>query len=156
MELATDEEKMYMEEALKEAALAALEGEIPVGAILVQDGRVIARNHNRRERAHDATAHAEILVIREACEKLRRWRLADSTLYVTMEPCPMCAGAIYNARIGRVVFGASDSVAGACGSLFQIPLHPSLHAIPSSKPVSKQSAVKKFCRNFLHGAVNMI
>ena len=94
MELATDEEKMYMEEALKEAALAALEGEIPVGAILVQDGRVIARNHNRRERAHDATAHAEILVIREACEKLRRWRLADSTLYVTMEPCPMCAGAI--------------------------------------------------------------
>ena len=111
MELATDEEKMYMEEALKEAALAALEGEIPVGAILVQDGRVIARNHNRRERAHDATAHAEILVIREACEKLRRWRLADSTLYVTMEPCPMCAGAIYNARIGRVVFGASDSVA---------------------------------------------
>ncbi|UQT40885.1 nucleoside deaminase [Acidaminococcus intestini] len=116
----------------------------------------MARNHNRRERAHDATAHAEILVIREACEKLRRWRLADSTLYVTMEPCPMCAGAIYNARIGRVVFGASDSVAGACGSLFQIPSTPVSMQIPSSKPVSKQSAVKKFCRNFLHGAVNMI
>ena len=153
MELATDEEKMYMEEALKEAALAALEGEIPVGAILVQDGRVIARNHNRRERAHDATAHAEILVIREACEKLRRWRLADSTLYVTMEPCPMCAGAIYNARIGRVVFGASDSVAGASS---RFPSTPVSMQIPSSKPVSKQSAVKKFCRNFLHGAVNMI
>ena len=129
MELATDEEKMYMEEALKEAALAALEGEIPVGAILVQDGRVIARNHNRRERAHDATAHAEILVIREACEKLRRWRLADSTLYVTMEPCPMCAGAILNARIGRVVYGAADPKAGSLGSvtdLFALPYnhHP--------------------------------
>ena len=131
MELATDEEKMYMEEALKEAALAALEGEIPVGAILVQDGRVIARNHNRRERAHDATAHAEILVIREACEKLRRWRLADSTLYVTMEPCPMCAGAILNARIRRVWYGARDEAFGACGgvtNLFmeQFPHRPAL------------------------------
>lgn len=148
MELATDEEKMYMEEALKEAALAALEGEIPVGAILVQDGRVIARNHNRRERAHDATAHAEILVIREACEKFRRWRLADSTLYVTMEPCPMCAGAIYNARIGRVVFGASDSVAGACGSLFQIPLHPSLHANTIIKAGIEAERCKKILQEF--------
>ena len=139
MELATDEEKMYMEEALKEAALAALEGEIPVGAILVQDGRVIARNHNRRERAHDATAHAEILVIREACEKLRRWRLADSTLYVTMEPCPMCAGAIYNARIGRVVFGAS---------LFQIPLHPSLHANTIIKAGIEAERCKKILQEF--------
>ena len=128
MELATDEEKMYMEEALKEAALAALEGEIPVGAILVQDGRVIARNHNRRERAHDATAHAEILVIREACEKLRRWRLADSTLYVTMEPCPMCAG--------------------ACGSLFQIPLHPSLHANTIIKAGIEAERCKKILQEF--------
>ena len=136
MELATDEEKMYMEEALKEAALAALEGEIPVGALLVQDGRVIA------------TAHAEILVIREACEKLRRWRLADSTLYVTMEPCPMCAGAIYNARIGRVVFGASDSVAGACGSLFQIPLHPSLHANTIIKAGIEAERCKKILQEF--------
>ena len=127
MELATDEEKMYMEEALKEAALAALEGEIPVGAILVQDGRVIARNHNRRERAHDATAHAEILVIREACEKLRRWRLADSTLYVTMEPCPMCAGAIINARLRRVIYGAADPKAGSFGSVIDFNSLPYNH-----------------------------
>lgn len=148
MELATDEEKMYMEEALKEAALAALEGEIPVGALLVQDGRVIARNHNRRESAHDATAHAEILVIREACKKLQRWRLADTTLYVTLEPCPMCAGAIYNARIGRVVFGASDSAAGACGSLFQIPLHPGLHADTIIKAGIEQERCKKILQEF--------
>ena len=116
-----------MEEALKEAALAALEGEIPVGAILVQDGRVGARNHNRRERAHDDTAHAEILVIREACEKLRRWRLADSTLYVTMEPCPMCAGAIINARLRRVIYGAADPKAGSFGSVIDFNSLPYNH-----------------------------
>ena len=139
MELATDEEKMYMEEALKEAALAALEGEIPVGAILVQDGRVIARNHNRRERAHDATAHAEILVIREACEKLRRWRLADSTLYVTMEPCPMCAGAIVQARIPRVVVGSMNPKAGCAGSVMNLLQEPGFnHQVELEKGILEE------------------
>ena len=144
MELATDEEKMYMEEALKEAALAALEGEIPVGAILVQDGRVIARNHNRRERAHDATAHAEILVIREACEKLRRWRLADSTLYVTMEPCPMCAGAIINARLRRVIYGTADPKAGSFGSVIDFNSLPYNH-----KPELVSGVLQEECAGVL-------
>ncbi|MCH3914270.1 MAG: tRNA adenosine(34) deaminase TadA [Acidaminococcaceae bacterium] len=110
----------YMKIALKEAHLAAAEGEIPVGAVLVVDDAIIAMDHNRRERNKDATAHAEILVIQEACRRLQRWRLDDALLYVTLEPCPMCAGAIFNARIKRLVYGASDSKAGACGSLFNI------------------------------------
>ena len=115
-----DKDKEYMEMALKEAQLAAQEGEIPVGALLVVDGKIIARDHNRREKKKDATAHAEILVIQEACRKLKRWRLSEGILYVTLEPCPMCAGAIFNARIKGLVYGASDSKAGACGSLFNI------------------------------------
>jgi len=113
-------DKKYMEIALKQARLAAAEGEIPVGAVMVVDNAIIALNHNRRERNKDATAHAEILVIQEACRRLQRWRLSDSVLYVTLEPCPMCAGAIYNARIKRVVYGAPDSKGGACGSLFNV------------------------------------
>ena len=113
-------DKKYMEIALKQARLAAAEGEIPVGAVMVVDNAIIALDHNRRERNKDATAHAEILVIQEACRRLQRWRLSDSVLYVTLEPCPMCAGAIYNARIKRVVYGAPDSKGGACGSLFNV------------------------------------
>ena len=92
----------YMQEALQEAKKAYDLGEIPIGAVIVQDGEIISRHHNRRELDHDATAHAEILVIREACEILDRWRLTGCTLYVTIEPCPMCAGAIINSRIDRV------------------------------------------------------
>ena len=113
-------DKKYMEIALKQARLAAAEGETPVGAVMVVDNAIIALDHNRRERNKDATAHAEILVIQEACRRLQRWRLSDSVLYVTLEPCPMCAGAIYNARIKRVVYGAPDSKGGACGSLFNV------------------------------------
>lgn len=117
----------FMEMALEEARQAAREGEIPVGAVLVREGRVVARNHNRREQDRDATAHAEVLVLREACRQLGRWRLSDTALYVTLEPCPMCAGAIWNARVGRLVYGAWDSAAGACGSQFNLPAHPSLN-----------------------------
>lgn len=117
----------FMSLALEEARQAAREGEIPVGAVLVQEGQVVARAHNRREQDHDATAHAELLAIRQACARLGRWRLTDCTLYVTLEPCPMCAGAIWNARIGRLVYGAWDSAAGACGSQFNLPVHPSLN-----------------------------
>ena len=125
--LAGQRDVHFMEMALEEARQAAREGEIPVGAVLVRDGQVLARDHNRREQDRDATAHAEFLVIRQACRLLRRWRLSDTTLYVTLEPCPMCAGAIWNARVGRLVYGAWDSAAGACGSQFNLPAHPSLN-----------------------------
>ena len=106
--------------ALEEAEAAAREGEIPVGAVLVRDGEVIARDHNRRDETGDPSAHAEILVLRRAGEKKGDWRLNGTTLYVTLEPCPMCAGAIVLARVDTVVFGASDLEAGAGGSAYNI------------------------------------
>ena len=95
----------YMQIAIQEAKLAAQQGEIPVGAVLVCNGKVIAKAHNQRETTGDATAHAEILVIREACAKLNNWRLKDCTLYVTLEPCSMCAGALIQSRIKKVYIG---------------------------------------------------
>lgn len=125
--LAGERDARYMGIALDEARQAAAIGEIPVGAVLVVGGEIVAQAHNERETTRDATAHAEVLAIRKACAKLGRWRLSDATLYVTLEPCPMCAGAIWNARIGRVVYGAYDSAAGACGSQFHILAQPALH-----------------------------
>jgi len=110
----------FMGMALEEAEAAAREGEIPVGAVLVRDGEVIARDHNRRDETGDPSAHAEILVLRRVGEKKRDWRLNGTTLYVTLEPCPMCAGAIVLARVDTVVFGASDLEAGAGGSAYNI------------------------------------
>ena len=110
----------YMNIALAEAKIASQQGEVPVGAVLVLDGEVVAQAHNQRETTHDATAHAEVLAIRQACAKLQNWRLTGADLYVTLEPCPMCAGAIVNARIGRVIYGAPDSKAGGVDSLFNI------------------------------------
>lgn len=110
-----------MELALQQAALAPHVGEVPIGAVLVHNHEVIADGHNYREISQDPTAHAEMIVIRKAAEQLRTWRLTDTTLYVTLEPCPMCAGAIVQARIARLVFGAWDPKAGACGSIFDIP-----------------------------------
>ena len=110
----------YMRIALEEARLAAGAGEVPVGAVLVRDGEVIARDHNRREETGDPSAHAELLVLREAGEVARDWRLDGATLYVTLEPCPMCAGAIVLARVGTVVFGATDPAAGSAGSAYDI------------------------------------
>ena len=111
----------YMRDALDEARQAALVGEVPVGAVVVHRGQVIARAHNRREMDEDPTAHAEILVLREAAELLGSWRLEDCTLYVTLEPCFMCAGAVVNGRVARLVFGATDPKAGAVGSLADVP-----------------------------------
>ena len=113
--------------ALAEARLAAEEGEVPIGAILVKNGEVISRAHNRREKDKDATAHAEMLVIRDACQKLGSWRLSGTTLYVTIEPCPMCAGALVMSRINRLVYGSPDYKAGAVESLFNIVTHPALN-----------------------------
>ncbi|MGE0644762.1 MAG: tRNA adenosine(34) deaminase TadA [Nitrospira sp.] len=111
----------YMELALQQAKLAPQVGEVPIGAVLVHRHEMIASGHNYREILQDPTAHAEMIVIRKAAEQLRTWRLTETTLYVTLEPCPMCAGAIIQARIPRLVFGAWDPKAGACGSIIDIP-----------------------------------
>ncbi len=117
----------FMQIALEEARQAALEDEVPVGAVVVVNGRVIARDHNRREQLQDPTAHAEVLALKKAAEVLGRWRLSEATLYVTKEPCPMCAGALVNARLRRLVYGCSDEKAGASGSLYNITSDPRLN-----------------------------
>lgn len=125
------EDAFYMRTALAEASQAYALGEVPIGAVLVDEaGEIVARGHNLRERDHDATAHAEMIAIRAACERLGRWRLSGLTLYVTIEPCPMCAGAIVMSRVDRVVYGGTDYKAGACESLFNIPGHPALNHHP--------------------------
>ena len=107
--------------ALEEARLAAAEGEIPVGAVIVKDGAVIARAHNRRENDHDPTAHAEMRCMQEAARVLGDWRLRGCTLYVTLEPCPMCAGAMVMSQLSECVFGAADEKQGCCGSVYDLP-----------------------------------
>ena len=116
-----------MELALAEARLAADEGEVPVGAVALIDGRVVAARHNEREVQADPTAHAEILALRDAAVAVGGWRLDAVTLVVTLEPCPMCAGALVAARVRRVVFGASDPRAGACGTLYNLCTDPRLN-----------------------------
>jgi tRNA(adenine34) deaminase len=116
-----------MELALAEARLAAQEGEVPVGAIALIGGKVLAARHNERERSADPTAHAEILALRDAAASLGGWRLSELTLVVTLEPCPMCAGALVAARVSRIVFGASDPRAGACGTLYNLCADPRLN-----------------------------
>lgn len=105
-----------MREAIALGETAAALGEIPVGAVIVKDGQIVGRGYNRREMDHDATGHAEIMAIRDACRTLNTWRLTGCTLFVTLEPCPMCTGAILQSRISTVVFGAFDEKAGCCGS----------------------------------------
>jgi tRNA(adenine34) deaminase len=117
----------FMQIALEEAARAAAVGEVPIAALIVQNGRVLAQAHNYRELWQDPTAHAEVIAIRAAAAALGTWRLTDTTLYVTVEPCSMCIGAIILARVSRVIFGAWDQKAGACGSLFDLPSEPKLN-----------------------------
>ena len=109
-----------MDEALREADRAAALGEVPVGAVVVAGGRILGRGHNRRELDSDPLGHAELLALREAAQAVRSWRLSGATMYVTLEPCPMCAGALVNSRVDRLVFGARDPKAGACGSLWNL------------------------------------
>lgn len=121
-------DEQFMSAALDEARLAAEQGEVPVGAVVVKDGRIIARGRNARESSNLATAHAELLAIENACRALNSWRLEGCTLYVTLEPCPMCAGAIINSRVSRVVYGAADLKAGAVASVacfFHMPFNHS-------------------------------
>ena len=111
------EDLRFMDEALLLAQEAGAEGEVPVGCVIVRDGQIVGRGRNRRETGKTALGHAEIEAIADACKTLGGWRLWECTLYVTLEPCPMCAGAIINARIPKVVYGASDAKCGACGSV---------------------------------------
>ena len=121
----TDDELMGL--ALEEARAAMAHGDVPIGAVVVHGGAVIARRHNERERLHDPTAHAEVLALSDAARHLGTWRLTDATLVVTLEPCPMCAGALVASRLHRVVFGAPDLKAGACGSLYNLCTDPRLN-----------------------------
>jgi tRNA(adenine34) deaminase len=120
-------EEAFMKHALHQARLAGHKGEVPVGCIIVYQGEIIASGRNRRETDQNALAHAELEAIQTACKRMKSWRLVDCDLYVTLEPCPMCAGAIVNARIARVFYGASDSKAGAFGSVFDLTQFPLNH-----------------------------
>ena len=115
-----EKDRKFMQLALEEAQKAAALGEVPIGAILVYEDEVIARAHNLREQTQSATTHAELLVIQEGCNQLGSWRLENTTLYVTLEPCPMCAGAILQSRVPRVVYGARDLKAGCVDSLYRL------------------------------------
>ena len=138
------EKEYFMSLAVEEAKQAASKGDIPIGAVLVKDGKVIAAAHNLRENGGGATAHAEILAINEASRKLGGWRLSGCTLYVTLEPCPMCAGACVNARLGHVVYGASDERGGALGSLLDLTLYPLNH-----RPAVTRGVKEEECKNIL-------
>ncbi|MGE5598271.1 MAG: tRNA adenosine(34) deaminase TadA [Bacteroidota bacterium] len=120
-------DEFFMREALLEAEKALALSEVPVGAVLVMDGEIVGRGHNRRETEADPTAHAEIIALREAARRRRHWRLHGTTLYVTLEPCPMCAGALVNARVDRLVYGAPDAKAGAAGSVLAVADNPALN-----------------------------
>ena len=122
-----EDDLVFMRIALEQAAQSAAIGEVPIGAVLVHHGTIVAQSHNHRETWQDPTAHAEMIVIRESAKMLGQWRLIDTTLFVTLEPCAMCLGAIILARIPRLVFGATDPKAGACGSVLDFASNPRLN-----------------------------
>lgn len=143
--------EFYMKEALLLAEEALKDGDVPVGCVITDSmGRIIGRGRNRREAGKDATAHAEVEAIREACEAVGDWRLDSCTLYVTLEPCPMCAGAIINSRIHTVVFGTRDSVSGACGSVIDIFSERFGHS-PAVFPGIMESNCSKLLKEFFIG-----
>jgi tRNA(adenine34) deaminase len=145
--LVTDEEAMAEALALAERAGAA--GEVPVGAVVLLDGAVVGRSANRREELGDPTAHAEVLALREAAAHVGTWRLDGATLVVTLEPCPMCAGALWAARVGRVVFGAANVEAGACGTLYNLCADPRLnHEVEVRHGVAADAAAAVLQRFF--------
>jgi tRNA(adenine34) deaminase len=121
MSFISDRDLEFMQMALSQARLAPALGEVPIAAVIVMDGQLLSQVHNFREVWQDPTAHAEVIAIREAATRLKTWRLTGTTMYVTIEPCSMCAGAIIQARVSRLVFGARDPKAGACGSVFNLP-----------------------------------
>lgn len=144
-------DESYMQEALRLARLAADEGEVPVGAVVVHEGVIVGRGYNRPIFASDPTAHAEVIALREAAAALRNYRLVGCTLYVTLEPCIMCVGAIVHARIARLVFGAADPKTGACGSVVNLIAEPRLshHTTASSGVLADESG--RLLRDFFAG-----
>lgn len=140
----------FMKEALRLADEAALEGEVPVGAVVTIDGRIVGRGRNRREKDKNALAHAELEAINEACRTLGGWRLWQCDMYVTLEPCPMCTGAIINSRIKRLVYGASDYKAGSCGSvvnLFALPYNHKPEVVPGFMQEECSRKLTEFFKN---------
>lgn len=135
-------DKVFMSEALRLAELAAQQGEIPVGAVVVRDGEIIGRGYNQRETKKSAVSHAEIIAIEEACRTVGDWRLTGCALYVTLEPCPMCSGAIVNSRIDRVIFGATDRMAGCCGSLINFNSYPFNHSFEIENGICEDQCQK--------------
>ncbi|RVU98186.1 nucleoside deaminase [Coriobacteriales bacterium OH1046] len=147
----TADDGHFMEQALEEARVAAEEGEVPIGAVVIYEGDVIARAHNRREGDADPSAHAEFSALLEAARVLGRWRLAGCTVYVTLEPCLMCAGLMVNARIDRCVYGASDPKGGALGTLYDVSADPRLnHAFavtPGVRACESADLLRSFFRS---------
>ena len=145
----------YIREALSEAQLAEAAGEMPVGCVVVKGGEIVARAHNECEARRDATAHAEILAIQRASRATGDWRLNHCTLYATLEPCPMCAGAIVQARVGRLVYGAADPGQGCAGSLYRIPEDPAFpHFCKSDGGVAErecEAMMKRFFGKMRNG-----
>ena len=152
-----EQDIQFMTQALTLAKTAASIGEGPVGALVVRDGEIIGQGYNRRETDGSAIAHAEILAIEEACRAVGSWRLHGCTLYVTLEPCPMCTGAIVNARLDRVVFGLKDPAAGCCGSVLNINRYPFSHAFSLTSGVCEKECstiLKEFFRERRKGKGN--
>ena len=139
------EDKKFMKSALKEAQKAYIKDEVPVGAVIVRNGKIIARGHNQKEAKADTTKHAEIIAIQKASSKLKSWRLENCTMYVTLEPCTMCIGAIIGARIKRLVFGTMDEKTGACGSVLNIPKDYHFNHIVEVE----QNIMEKECKDIL-------
>ncbi len=155
MNCVTDKDREYMWLALEQARKASAQGEVPIGAVLVRDNLILARAHNFRETWQDPTAHAEVVAIRETAAQSGFWRLTDTTLYVTLEPCTMCIGAIILARIPRLVFGALDPKAGACGSIFDVPkerrLNHRVEVIGGVLERESQELLQMFFKNLREG-----
>ncbi|MCH3904727.1 MAG: tRNA adenosine(34) deaminase TadA [Lactobacillus sp.] len=158
MSLTSEQKKAGMQAAFEQAKLAADQGEIPIGAVIMDSaGMIIGRGYNRRELDQDATEHAEMLAIRQACQTCGSWRLIDCTLFVTLEPCPMCAGACINARVGTVVYGAFDPKAGACGSVVDLLAEPKFNHHPQVirgfyQPEAK-AMLQQFFRDIRQGKI---
>lgn len=143
-------DELFMRQALRQANRAAEAGEVPVGAVIVHNNQVIARGYNQRETLHDPTAHAEMIAITAAAEHLQSWRLTGCSLYVTLEPCLMCSGAIYLARIDRLIFACEDPKAGACGSLYNIPADTRLNHRPAVTAGVLAADSTQLLRDFFH------
>lgn len=140
--MSTQKDIEFMRRALELAALAAERGDVPVGAVIVKGGEIISEGYNLREQNNLATAHAEMIAIDRACERLGGWHLCGCTLYVTLEPCPMCAGALINSRVERVVFGLRDAKAGCLGSVLNMNRYPFNHAFEITEGVMAEESAK--------------